>query len=147
MSDEQYFDRCIELAKIAFNNGDIPVGALIVKDDTIIAEAYNCKFAKNVSIYHAELLCIEEACKKLGDWRLNGCTMYVTLEPCSMCYGALVESRIDKVVYLLDSTYKETFNNNYDKLTVFKYKSVKNYDILLKSFFEIRRKKNISSEK
>ncbi len=139
MRYDKFFERCIELANIAFSNGDIPVGAVIVKDGKIIAEAYNCKNSLNVSFYHAELLCIEKASKVLNSWRLQGCTMFVTLEPCDMCYAALVESRIDKVVFLLDSTYKDTFKNNFNKLVISKYFDSMNYELLLKKFFENKR--------
>ena len=75
------------------------MGAVVVKDGEIIAEAHNLRHTGNVATAHAELLAIEEACRKLGTWRLSGCTLYVTLEPCPMCAGAIINSRIDRVVY------------------------------------------------
>ena len=88
--------RAIELANKA--NGEIPVGALIVKDGEVIAETFNQKEITNDVTAHAEILAIREAEQKLGRWRLDDCEMYVTLEPCQMCAGALMQSRIDRVV-------------------------------------------------
>ena len=85
-------------AKKSLKKEEIPVGAVIVKDDIIISRAHNLKETKHDCTNHAEILAIKKACKKLNSWRLTGCTIYVTLEPCSMCTGALILSRIDKVV-------------------------------------------------
>ncbi len=85
-------------AKKAYSKREVPVGAIIVKDDVIIAKAHNLREHKNTSLAHAEILAIEKACKKLKSWRLDGCIMYVTLEPCLMCAGAITQSRIKKVV-------------------------------------------------
>ena len=87
----------IEEAKIAEKLNEIPIGAVIVKDGKIIARAHNLKETTNSPLAHAEMLAIEKACKAIGDWRLNGCEMYVTLEPCSMCISAICQSRISKV--------------------------------------------------
>ena len=84
-------------AKKAYEKKEIPVGAVIVKDNKIIARAHNIKEEKNDTTKHAEILAIQKASKKLNSWRLNDCIMYVTLEPCSMCAGALIQSRIKKV--------------------------------------------------
>ncbi len=85
-------------AKKAYARKEVPVGAVIVKDDIIISKAYNLREYKNTSLAHAEILAIQKACKKLKSWRLDGCTMYVTLEPCLMCAGAITQSRIKNVV-------------------------------------------------
>ncbi|MDF2865840.1 MAG: CMP/dCMP deaminase zinc-binding [Clostridia bacterium] len=85
-------------AKKAYSKREVPVGAIIVKDDVIIAKAHNLREHKNTSLAHAEILAIEKACKRLKSWRLDGCTMYVTLEPCLMCAGAITQSRIKNVV-------------------------------------------------
>ena len=87
----------LKQAKKAYNKLEIPVGVVIVKDDKIIARAYNQKEMKNNPIKHAEIIAIEKACKKLNNWRLNDCEMYVTLEPCPMCAGAIINSRIKKI--------------------------------------------------
>ena len=81
----------------AYNKLEVPVGAVIVKDGKVIARAYNQKEMKQDTVNHAEILAIKKASKKLGSWRLNDCDMYVTLEPCSMCAGALIQARIRKV--------------------------------------------------
>lgn len=92
-------------ARAAMRKGEIPVGAVIVKDGTIIGKAHNLKEYLNDSTAHAEILAIKEASKNIGDWRLNGSEMYVTLEPCPMCASAIVQSRISKV-------YIGTFNKD-----------------------------------
>lgn len=93
--------RAIENAKIAFEAGDVPVGAVIVKDGEIIAEAFNEREASGNAIAHAEVLAVERACKRLGRWRLSDCEMYVTLEPCPMCAGAILNARLGCVYYAL----------------------------------------------
>lgn len=97
--DVCFMKRAIELARIAADMGEVPVGALVVRDGEIISEAYNLRETNGISTAHAELLAIEEACRKLGSWRLCGATLYVTLEPCPMCAGTIINSRIDRVVY------------------------------------------------
>ncbi len=78
---------------------EVPIGAVIVKDGKIIARAHNMKEEKKCANYHAEMVAIEKACKKIGDWRLIGCDIYVTLEPCPMCVGALINARIDNIYF------------------------------------------------
>lgn len=100
MKDENYFmKKAIVLAKKAAEADEVPVGAVIVKDGKIIARGVNKKERKNCALFHAEIVAIEKACRKLGNWYLDGCEMYVTLEPCPMCAGALVNSRLDKLVF------------------------------------------------
>ena len=94
---EKFMKEAIKQAQIAYAKEEIPVGAVIVKNGKIIARAYNKKVETNDSTKHAEIIAIQKASKKLGAWRLNDCEMYVTLEPCSMCAGALIQSRIKKV--------------------------------------------------
>jgi tRNA(adenine34) deaminase len=101
-NDIIFMQRAIELAKKAAEIGEVPIGAVIVKNGEIIAEAYNLRETQKLATAHAELYAIEAACKKLGGWRLFGCTLYVTLEPCAMCAGAIVNARIDRVVYGTD---------------------------------------------
>lgn len=91
--------RAIELGREAAARGEIPVGAVIVKDGVIIAEGSNHREEKRNALSHAEIEAINSACKALGDWRLDGCTLYVTLEPCPMCAGAIINSRIPEVVF------------------------------------------------
>lgn len=98
--DIKFMQAALELAHKAADIGEIPVGALIVAPNgDIIAKAYNLRETEKSATAHAEILAIEQACAYLGGWRLQGCTLYVTLEPCPMCAGALVNSRIDRVVF------------------------------------------------
>lgn len=97
--NSSFMNRAIELAKIAANKGEVPVGAVIVKDGKIIGEGYNMREQKKNALSHAETEAINAACKTLGDWRLVGCTIYVTLEPCPMCAGAIINARISEVVF------------------------------------------------
>ena len=98
MEKKEYFMKeALKEAKKAYKKKEVPVGVVIVKDDKIIARAYNQKERKNSPIKHAEIIAIEKACKKLNNWRLNDCEMYVTLEPCPMCAGAIINSRIKKI--------------------------------------------------
>ncbi len=94
---EKFMKEALIQAKKAYEKEEIPVGAVIVKDHKIIARAYNEKEYKHDSTKHAEILAIQKASKKLNSWRLTDCDMYVTLEPCSMCAGALIQSRMGKV--------------------------------------------------
>ena len=96
--DEKFMKEAIRQANKAALAGDVPIGCVIVKDDKIIARGNNKRNAKKTTLEHAELLAIEKASKKLGDWRLEECTMYITLEPCQMCAGAIVQARIPKVI-------------------------------------------------
>ena len=98
---ETYMRRAIELAELAGSMGEIPVGAVVVKRETgeIVAEGYNRRESDKNALAHAELIAINEACKKLGGWRLIGCDLYVTLEPCPMCCGAIINSRVERVIY------------------------------------------------
>lgn len=95
---EKFMKEAIRQAKKAYVMDEVPIGCVIVYEDKIIARGYNRRNADKNTLAHAELNAIKKASKKLGDWRLEGCTMYVTLEPCQMCAGALVQSRIDRVV-------------------------------------------------
>ena len=97
--DEVYMRRAMELAEEAERIDEVPVGAVIVRDGEIIAEAYNTREHSRCATHHAEILAIEQACKRLGGWRLPGATLYVTMEPCVMCAGAIISARIPRVVY------------------------------------------------
>lgn len=97
--DEKYMRVCLDLARAAAEIDEVPVGAIVVKDNEIIAKAYNTREHTKCATHHAEVLAIEEACRKLGGWRLVGCTLYVTMEPCAMCAGAIINARLPRVVY------------------------------------------------
>ena len=94
---EKYMKEALKQAQKAYDINEVPVGAIIVKDDKIIARAYNLKETKQDTTKHAEIIAIQKASKKLNAWRLTDCEMYVTLEPCSMCAGAIIQARIKKV--------------------------------------------------
>jgi tRNA(adenine34) deaminase len=96
---KKFLEIALKEAKKAEKKDEVPIGAVIVKDNKIISKAHNLKEKKQNAILHAEMIVIEKASKKLGSWRLNDCTLYVTLEPCIMCASALVQSRIKKVVF------------------------------------------------
>lgn len=94
-----FMKQAIKEAKKAFKKNEVPVGCVLVQNDKIISKAYNIRNTKKNALYHAEVLAINKACKIIGDWRLEDCTLYVTIEPCAMCAGAILQSRIKKVVF------------------------------------------------
>ena len=98
-NDVYFMRKAIECANKAAEIGEAPIGAVIVKDGIIISRAYNKREIKKNALYHAEILAIDKACKKLNTFRLNDCVMYVTLEPCPMCAGAIINARLKKVVF------------------------------------------------
>ena len=95
----KFMKMAYKLAKKAYDIGEVPIGAVIVKDGKVIAKAYNKRNFKRLATAHAEILAIEKACKKLNDWRLDDAEMYVTLEPCPMCMGACLNARVDKIYF------------------------------------------------
>ena len=97
--DSIFMNEALKLAKRAEELGEIPVGAVVVRGGEIIGRGYNQRESRKNAILHAEMIAIEEACEAVGDWRLRDCTLYVTLEPCPMCAGAIVNSRIERVVF------------------------------------------------
>lgn len=98
-NDETYMRLALAEAQKAFDLGEVPIGAVLVMDGKVIASAHNLRETRNDATAHAEILVIGEACRKLNRWRLSGGVLYVTIEPCPMCAGALVMSRMDRVVY------------------------------------------------
>lgn len=96
--NNKFMKSALKEAEKSYDKEEIPVGAVIVKNGKIIARGHNLKETKNDTTNHAEIIAIRKASKKLKSWRLTGCTMYVTLEPCTMCAGALIQARLDKVV-------------------------------------------------
>ena len=143
----------VENSLIAYKYGDVPVGAVIVKGDEIIASTYNKKNIDNVAVFHAEILAIIEACKKLGSWYLNDCDIYVTMEPCPMCMGAIINSRI-KNVYFGVPDEKAGACGSIVNLTEYKFNHIPQYEggilkedckkILQKFFQELRERKKKS---
>ena len=96
---ERFMKEAIKQAQKAKQIDEVPIGCVIVKEGKIIARGYNKREVLQQSIAHAEIIAIQKACKKMGTWRLEGCELYVTLEPCPMCAGAILQSRIEKVIY------------------------------------------------
>ncbi len=96
--EERYMKMALREAKKAYALGEVPIGCVIVYDGKVIGRGYNRRNTDRTTLAHAEIRAISKACKYIGDWRLEGCTLYVTLEPCQMCAGAIVQSRIDRVV-------------------------------------------------
>lgn len=99
MDYKEYMKEALELAKVSFFENEVPVGAVVVKDGKIIGRGRNRREQLNNVLSHAEIEAINDACKTLGSWRLDGCDLIVTLEPCPMCAGAIINARINKVVY------------------------------------------------
>ncbi len=140
----------IKEAKKAYKKEEVPVGAVIVKDGKIIARAHNIKETKKNAVGHAEILVIQKACKKLKAWRLLDCEMYVTLEPCSMCAGALINSRLKKIYIGTDDpktgacgsvlNLLEDYPFNH-KIEIKKYILKEECEGLLKEFFKFLREK------
>lgn len=122
-------------AKKAYLKKEVPVGAIIVKEDKIIARAHNLRETKKNVLAHAEILCINKACKKLKSWRLEECEMYVTLYPCQMCLGAIKQARIKKVYFgALDNNTKE-----YDKKLLINMEDQECSKILSDFFKDLRK--------
>jgi tRNA(adenine34) deaminase len=99
LNKELFMSKAIELAKKAAKRGEVPIGAIVVKNGKIISQGYNIRESKQNALKHAEIVAIDKACKKLRSWRLEDCEIYVTLEPCLMCYGAILNSRIKKLYF------------------------------------------------
>lgn len=146
---EKYMELAIKEALKAQKNGDIPVGAIIVKDGKVIAKAYNKKEKNKCPTEHAEILAIKKASKKLKTWRLDDCILYVTMEPCLMCAGAMVQSRIKKVVYGVENSkfgfagsIDNILNNKNMNHTIEIEKKICEKEIIkiLKEFFKDKRK-------
>ena len=140
--------KALLLAEQAFEEGEIPVGAIVVKDDIIIGKGYNQVEKLSDPTAHAEMIAISAACENLGNKYLNGCTLYVTLEPCPMCAGALVWSKIDTIVYGASDTrsgsagsiFNITSNNNLNhQIKVIQGILELDSEYLLKSFFKTKR--------
>ena len=96
---KKFLDLAYKEALKAREKGEVPIGCVIVKDNEVISKGHNLRIKKNNALYHAEIVAIEKACKKLKSWRLDECTLYTTLEPCLMCAGAIMQARIRKVIF------------------------------------------------
>lgn len=140
--DIYYMKLALKEANKALKRNEVPIGAIIVKEGKIIAKAYNRKTLDNIATYHAEIIAIQKACKKLKTWYLDECTLYTTVEPCQMCTGAIIQSRISKVAY-------GTKNEAFGQLSKEKNLKIKVIDNILKeecsnilsNFFKKQREK------
>ncbi|WP_038069140.1 MULTISPECIES: nucleoside deaminase [Thermoanaerobacterium] len=112
----EFMKSAIDEAMLSFKLGEMPVGAVVVKDGIIIGRGHNLKETEKDATQHAEINAIKEACKSVGDWRLNGASLYVTLEPCPMCAGAIIESRIKRVYIGAESRDSGAAGTVYDLL-------------------------------
>lgn len=113
----EYINELLKLSKKAYKNNEVPVGALIVFNNKIIGKGYNVRAKNNDVLGHAEIIAIRKAARKLKDWRLNECDLYVTLEPCSMCKEIIKQSRIKNVYYLVN---KLDYKKEYEKTSFIK---------------------------
>lgn len=140
---EKYMKEAIEQAKKAYQIDEVPIGTVIVKDNKIISKAYNKKERTKLVTQHAEIIAIEKACKKLETWHLDDCELYTTLEPCLMCSGAIIQSRIKKIYCSVKND-----NNDFQKIVIENnYKANIEYGLyekesldLIQSFFNKKRK-------
>ena len=149
VSQKDKMAKVFNLACRAYLKGEVPIGAIIVKDDKVISMAYNKREKNQIATHHAEILAIEKACKKIKSWRLDSCDLYVNLEPCPMCAGAIINARIKNVFYtttdnnsggitrfnLLENTLNHTTNSFH--LKEFEEENKK----LIQEFFRDKRKK------
>ena len=145
--DNKYINLALEEAKKAYEKNEVPVGAVIVKNNEIIAKSHNLKVKTNQIISHAEILAIMEATDKLNDWRLNECEMYVTLEPCPMCAGAIYQSRIKKIYIGAKSNINSNegiirdilSNNEYNHQVEIEYLNNQKCSKIITDFFSCKR--------
>ena len=138
---DKYFEEIIKLSKKSLKYGDVPIGAIIVKDGVIIGKGYNTREKRESVLGHAEINAINMASKNLNNWNLNGSDLYVTLKPCSMCMEVIKQSRITNVYYLLD---KLSTKHEFDQTIIKKYENdemSKIYLEILQSFFKNLREK------
>lgn len=142
--NEKYMNIALIEAKKAYKKNEVPIGCIIVKNNKIISKAYNKKEKTNVVTKHAEIIAIEKACKKLKTWHLNDCILYTTVEPCLMCTGAIIQSRMKKVVYATENEKYGSLNKivkeSKSKLEIEKNILAEKSIFLLQNFFNKKRK-------
>lgn len=144
LKDKEYFmNQAYKEALKAYDKKEVPVGCVIVKDNKIIARSHNLRETKNDVTKHAEIIAISKACKKLESWRLDGCDLYCTLEPCIMCYGAIVNARINNLYigaknkrYNYNSVYEIELNHKVNRIEGILEKE--NEELITKFFKELR---------
>ena len=147
-NDKYYMELALKEAKKSLKYDDVPIGAVIVKNNKIISKAHNMKEKTKIATKHAEIVAIEKACKKMKTWYLTDCTLYVTVEPCLMCCGAIIQSRIKRIVYAtknekfgyiesVENVLQKNKNNHYVEVKkgIYENESIK----LMKEFFQKKR--------
>ena len=152
-----FMERALENAKKAFDIGEVPIGCVITQDEKIIAESFNQRNKNNNALYHAEILAISIACQKLNSWRLEDCDLYVTVEPCAMCAGAIIQARIKRVFFgtenkkagcagsILNILCEKRFNHQTEIVSgIIRDKCA---ELMSKFFCELRTKKNKNLKK
>lgn len=138
--DEKYMIEALNQAQKAYKKGDVPVGCVIVKNNKIIAKGYNKKEKNRNAIEHAEIIAISKACKKLKTWHLEDCKLYTTMEPCLMCTGAILQSRIGYVCYgIKNQNYGASDKLSKSKIIIVGEIKKENSEKLLKKFFKEKR--------
>lgn len=141
--NEKYMMLAINEAKKAYKKNEVPIGCVIVKDGRIISKAHNKKEIKKNAIMHAEIIAIAKACKKLKTWHLDDCVLYTTVEPCMMCTGAIIQSRIKKIYYSISNkSFGELENYHLKNKKIFIQNNILNEESkkLLQQFFKEKRK-------
>ncbi len=141
--NEKYMMLAIDEAKKAYKKNEVPIGCVIVKDGRIISKAHNKKEIKKNAIMHAEIIAIAKACKKLKTWHLDDCILYTTVEPCMMCTGAIIQSRIKKIYYSISNkSFGELENYHLKNKKIFIQNNILNEESkkLLQQFFKEKRK-------
>lgn len=140
--DEDRLLMALEEAKKAYELDETPVGCVIFRENEIVGCGYNKKECESNAILHAEMIAIDEACGKLGTWRLDECSLYVTLKPCMMCMGAIIESRIKKVYYGAENNNEQMYDfNKISKLVTLYNLENRECSEILSDFFKKKRKK------
>ncbi|MBN2696571.1 MAG: nucleoside deaminase [Bacilli bacterium] len=154
-NDEFFMKEALKAARKAFNNNEVPVGCVVVKDNEIISRGYNHREHSNTVFSHAEIIALDKACKRLDSWRLDECTVYVTLEPCVMCAGAMIQARVKRLVY---AAKEPKFGAHQSILNLFEYPFNHKLEVvsgvleaessqLLKAFFQaLREQKALNNQ-
>lgn len=149
MDHKKFIDLAYKEALKAYKKDEVPVGAVVVKDGVVIAKGHNQRITRKNPLYHAEVVAIQKAAKKIGNYRLDGCVLYVTLEPCLMCTGAIIQARIEKVVFAAKNEKEGAIISKYTILDDRKFSHNPDYihipdercSEILKDFFRKKRVK------
>jgi tRNA(adenine34) deaminase len=118
MEKEQYMKEALKEAKKALEKNEVPIGAVVVLNDEIIGRGHNCRENRNSVVGHAEIIAIEQACKNIGSWKLDNCSIFITVEPCPMCAGAIMQARIANVYYGASDEKAGAFGSVFDLTTI-----------------------------